>query len=161
MKSLQVILLVILTFSSCYTDHTDTLEETLELNLVSKEAKPIEIEILNLINQHRLTQGLGELESLSIIKSVAFSHTNYMVDNDVISHDNFFTRSDYLKTNADAKKVSENVAFGYSTAQGVVNAWIKSIPHKANLEGDFSNFDVSAEKNKNGRWYFTNIFIKK
>ena len=33
--------------------------------------------------------------------------------------------------------------------------------HKENIEGDFTNFDVSAEKNAEGNWFYTNIFIKK
>ena len=59
------------------------------------------------------------------------------------------------------KELSENVAYGYSTSQTVVKAWIKSDGHRGTIEGDFTNFDVSAEKSENGRWYFTNIFIKK
>ena len=156
-----VALLAVLTFSSCSTDSIDDKAEAIELNLKTLEAKTIEVEILELINNHRLSLGLNPLADMSIVKSVAFSHTDYMVDNDEVSHANFYTRSNYLKSNTGAKKVSENVAYGYSTAQGVVKAWLKSESHKANLEGDFTNFDVSAEKNNDGRWYYTNIFIKK
>ena len=95
------------------------------------------------------------------VESVAYTHTDYMVDNDEVSHANFYSRSDYLKANAGAKKVSENVAYGYSSAESVVRAWLKSDGHKATIEGDFSNFDVSAEVNTEGKWYYTNIFIKK
>ena len=84
-----------------------------------------------------------------------------MVDKDEVSHDNFYKRSNYLKANAGAKKVSENVAYGYSRAESVVNAWIKSDSHRKNIEGDFTNFNISAEKNDEGKWYYTNIFIKK
>ena len=63
--------------------------------------------------------------------------------------------------NAGAERVSENVAYGYSSAQGVVNAWMNSQGHRENLEGDYTDFDISAEQNNEGRWYFTNIFIKK
>ncbi|WP_136480971.1 CAP domain-containing protein [Cognatitamlana onchidii] len=154
-------LLAVMTLSSCTTDSFDDNVETLEMSLVETQAKAIELEILNLINDHRRSLGLKALEDMSIVKSVAYSHTDYMVDNDVVSHDNFYTRSSFLKSNVGAKKVSENVAYGFGTAQGVVNAWIKSENHKANLEGDYTNFDISAEKNDNGRWYFTNIFIKK
>ena len=49
-----------------------------------------------------------------------------MVDNNEVSHANFYKRSDYLKANAGATKVSENVAYGYSSAESVVNAWLKS-----------------------------------
>jgi uncharacterized protein YkwD len=161
MKLPVLALFAILTFSSCSTDSLDDKADELELSLKETQAKAIEIEILDLINDHRISNGLSLLEDMSLVKSVAYSHTDYMVDNDVVSHDNFYTRSNYLKANAGAKRVSENVAYGYGTAQGVVNAWIRSESHKANLEGDFTNFDISAEKNEDGRWYFTNIFIKK
>ncbi|MCF7559966.1 CAP domain-containing protein [Sabulilitoribacter multivorans] len=154
-------LFAVLTFSSCSTDSLDDQANAIELNLVTPEVKDIEVEILNLINDHRLSKGLNPLGDMTLVKSVAFTHTDYMVDKDEVSHANFYTRSNYLKANAGAKRVSENVAYGYSTAQGVVNAWIKSESHRENLEGDFTNFDVSAEKNENGRWYYTNIFIKK
>jgi len=154
-------LFTVLTLSSCSTDSMDDKADAMELSLVTQEAKTIEVEILELINNHRLSLGLSPLAEMNIIKSVAYSHTDYMVDNDEVSHHNFFTRSNYLKSNAGAQKVSENVAFGYSSAESVVRAWIKSEAHKANLEGDFTNFDVSAEKNEEGRWYYTNIFIKK
>jgi len=154
-------LFTVLTFSSCSTDSIDDKADAMELSLFSQEAKTIEVEILELINNHRLSLGLNPLAEMDVIKSVAYSHTDYMVDNDEVSHHNFFTRSNYLKSNAGAEKVSENVAFGYSSAESVVRAWIKSESHKENLEGDFTNFDISAEKNEDGRWYYTNIFIKK
>jgi uncharacterized protein YkwD len=154
-------LLAVFSLSSCTTDNLNDKAEAIELSLVAKEAKSIEVEILELINNHRLSEGLNPLAKMDIVKSVAFSHTDYMVDKDEVSHHNFYTRSNYLKSNAGAKSVSENVAFGYSSAESVVRAWLKSEAHKENLEGDFTNFDVSAEKNAEGRWYYTNIFIKK
>ncbi|MFV9551151.1 CAP domain-containing protein [Algibacter sp. PT7-4] len=147
--------------SSCSTDSINDKEDAMELSLETPQAKTIEVEILELINNHRLSLGLNALTEMSIVKSVAFSHTDYMIDNDEVSHHNFFTRSEYLKSNAGAKKVSENVAFGYNSADAVVRAWLKSKAHKENLEGDYTNFDISAEKNAEGRWYYTNIFIKK
>ncbi len=152
---------VVLCLFSCSTDSIDDKADAIEMNLVTPQAKKIEVEILELINNHRLSLGLNPLNDMTIVKSVAYNHTDYMVDNNVVSHDNFFTRSNYLKENIGAKKVSENVAYGYTSAQSVVNAWMRSEGHKANIEGDFSNFDVSAEKNEEGKWYYTNIFIKK
>lgn len=154
-------LLAMFTLSSCTTDSIDDKAEAMELSLVEIQAKAIEVEILELINDHRLSLGLNPLVDMSVVKSVAYSHTDYMVDNNVVSHDNFFTRSNYLKANAGAKKVSENVAYGYSSAESVVKAWINSEGHKANIEGDYTNFDISAERNEDGRYYYTNIFIKK
>ena len=155
-----LVLFAILTYS-CSTDSVEDNVEAITADLVVPTTKTIEIEVLELINDHRLSLGLNALESMSVVKSVAYTHTDYMVDNEVVSHDNFYTRSTYLKNNAGAKKVSENVAYGYTSAQSVVNAWIRSEGHKATIEGDFTNFEISAEQSKEGKWYYTNIFIKK
>ena len=153
-------LLAVLCFS-CTTDSFDDNIDAMELSLVTPVTKTIETQILELINNHRLSMGLNALADMSLVKSVAFSHTDYMVVNNEVSHTNFYKRSDYLKANAGATRVTENVAYGYSSAESVVNAWLKSESHRANLEGDFTNFDVAAEKNLEGKWYYTNIFIKK
>ncbi|TXG35453.1 CAP domain-containing protein [Seonamhaeicola maritimus] len=153
-------LLAVLSFS-CSTDSIDEKADAIELSLKTPQTKTIEVEILELINNHRLSIGLSPLGDMKVVKSVAYSHTDYMVDMDQISHDNFYTRSTYLKQNAGAKRVSENVAYGYTSAETVVKAWLRSEGHKENIEGDFTNFDVSAEKNEEGKWYYTNIFIKK
>ena len=84
-----------------------------------------------------------------------------MVEVDNVSHDNFFQRKNSLIDNTNASKVSENVAYAYSNAQSVVNAWLNSDGHRQNIEGDFTDFDISAEQNANGQWYFTNIFVKR
>ncbi|WMI65005.1 CAP domain-containing protein [Aestuariibaculum sp. YM273] len=153
-------LLAFLSFS-CTTDSLEDEVQGEEFSLIILEDKSIEVEILDLINDHRLSKGLDPLLDMNIVKSVAYTHTDYMVDNNEVSHANFFKRSEYLKANAGASKVSENVAYGYSSAESVVNAWLKSEGHRATIEGDFTNFDISAEVNTEGKWYYTNIFIKK
>jgi uncharacterized protein YkwD len=160
MKLPLLALLAMLSFS-CATDSLDDKADAIELSLIIPETKTIEVEILELINNHRLALGLNALTNMTMVKSVAFSHTDYMVDKNEVSHANFYKRSDYLKTNAGANKVSENVAYGYTSAQSVVSAWLKSEGHRANIEGDYTNFDVAAEENAEGKWYYTNIFIKR
>ncbi|WP_299162477.1 CAP domain-containing protein [uncultured Tenacibaculum sp.] len=123
--------------------------------------KSIEAEILVLINNYRVANGLSVLNKLQTIKSQANTHTNYMIDQNKISHDFFYQRKEYLTQNANAVGVGENVAYGYSSAESVVNAWVKSESHKKNIEGNFTHFEISAEKDNDGKWYFTNIFIKK
>lgn len=155
-------LLVLLTvFSySCSTDSIDENVDALSNSLIIPEAKTVEIQILELINNYRLNMGLNPLENMDLIKAQAYTHTEHMVIENEVSHDNFFERSNFLKANAGAKVVSENVAYGYTYAESVVDAWLKSESHRQNIEGDFTNFDVSAEQNNSGQWYYTNIFIK-
>ncbi|MDG5491450.1 CAP domain-containing protein [Psychroserpens sp. SPM9] len=153
-------LLALLTFSCSSEDFPDETIDSMSLP-VPPVAKTIEIEILELINAHRITEGLNPLANHSIIKSVAFTHTDYMVEVNNVSHDNFFQRRNSLIDNASATKVSENVAYAFSSAESVVNAWLNSEGHRENIEGDFTDFDISAEQNAEGKWYFTNIFIKR
>ena len=158
---ISTIILLITTLNSCSTD-TDTIEES---NLVLTEknisTKQIEIEILEAINKHRISIGKNTLKQASIIKDVAHNHTLYMIDKSKMSHENYKERSTYLISNYGAKRVGENVAFGYRNAETVVKAWIKSESHKATLEGNYNYFDISAEQNEKGQWFFTNIFVKK
>jgi uncharacterized protein YkwD len=154
-------LMAILTFSSCSTE--DFPVESIDAIALKNAPAPkeIEIQILELINEHRISMGLNPLHNMNIIKSVAFTHTDYMVEVNNVNHDNFFQRKISLEQNANAKKVGENVAYAFSTAESLVNAWINSDSHRENIEGDYTDFDVSAEQNKEGKWYYTNIFIKR
>ncbi len=153
-------LLAILSFS-CSTDSIEEDKIDAITSSYVPETKDVEIEILELINNHRISKGLNALQGMSTIKAQAYGHTDYMIDKHEVSHDNFLQRSNNLKNNPGAVKVGENVAYAYSSPASVVNAWIKSDGHRANIEGDYTNFDISAEKDKDGKWYFTNIFIKK
>ncbi|WP_075343205.1 CAP domain-containing protein [Tenacibaculum agarivorans] len=118
-------------------------------------------QILQLLNNHRASKGLAKLEVLDIIKSQTDKHTDYMISAGAISHANFSDRGKYLSDNAGAKNIGENVAVGYNTAQSVVTGWINSDGHRKNIEGNFTHFNLTAKQNSNGRWYYTNIFIRK
>ena len=122
----------------------------------------IEYEILDLVNDHRTSLGLAPLITLNIISGIADGHTNYMIEVGSVNHDNFNLRAQNLITSAGAKTVGENVAYGYSSAQGVVNGWLNSPSHKNIIENpNYTHFGISTETNKDNRNYFTQIFIKK
>ncbi|MFL0354473.1 CAP domain-containing protein [Xanthomarina sp. GH4-25] len=155
-----MVLFALFTFS-CSTDSLEETTNNVNTNLVVPETKVIEIEIVELINDYRISMGLNPLNNMSVIKSQAYTHTDYMIDHDNVSHDNFYQRKTYLINNAGANKVSENVAYGFTSAESVVNAWLNSEGHRANIEGDYTDFDISADQNSDGKWFYTNIFVKK
>jgi len=152
---------LLLVFSSCSTNEVGEFEDNTNQVFFIPEAKTIEIEAMENINAYRISKGLTPLLNYDLIKGQAYAHTDYMISDGEVSHDNFFQRKNYLVSNAGAVKVSENIAYGFTNAEALVNAWIKSSGHKANIEGDYTHFEMSAEKNENGKWYYTNIFIKK
>ncbi|WP_369049199.1 CAP domain-containing protein [Tenacibaculum sp. UWU-22] len=150
-------LFVILTISCTNEENPLSSEQTTFI----PASKPIELEVLHLINDYRVEKGLSPLKQLSLIKTQTYEHTLYMIHQNSISHDDFYKRSEYLRKNTPAICVGENVARGFSTAKSVVRAWINSESHRKNIEGNFNYFDVSAEQSESGKWYFTNIFVEK
>lgn len=155
------LLLFIVFFQACSTDYNGFEDTVSDENIYIPEAKPLEQDILNLINEHRQSVGLSTLQPLEIIKSQTFSHTDYMRETYEVSHANFFSRKAFLESNTDAESVFENVAYGFTSAENVVAGWLASDDHKNIVEGNFTHFEISAEKDDLGKWYYTNIFIRK
>ena len=162
-KILSFVVFSFLMLSCSPEDDGIYFEQSANEVLVSKVSySEMELDILDLVNIHRKSRNLSELIRLNVISSVAYGHTEYMINEGQASHDNFPQRSQNLKTNADAKTVGENVAFGFSTAQGVVNSWLKSSGHKKIIEdSNYTHFGISTDSDNEGRNYFTHIFISK
>ncbi len=161
---LAIIFLLTSTLFSCSPEDDGIFfNETSEIVNVAKVSySSIETEILNLVNDHRSSIGLSNLNALTIISGVADGHTDYMIETGTVSHDNFSKRSQTLMDQADAIAVGENVAYGYSSAQGVVNGWLNSSSHRKVIENpNYTHFGISTEVNTENRNYFTHIFIKK
>ncbi len=149
---------------SCAKENVD--EELKSVDYVSESSvnynySEIESEILSEVNKYRLEKGLSELEEIGEISIEAEDHNYYMVDVGKVSHDNFGKRYEALVNGIGARAVSENVAFGYRTADAVVKAWLNSEGHRENIEKDFTHFGISVVQNEEGRNYFTNIFVRR
>jgi hypothetical protein len=93
-------------------------------------------EIITLVNQERTKDGLNPLTQSSELTSAATAKGTDMFANDYWAHISptgttpweFITKSGYQYTYA-----GENLAKSFSTAQDVVDAWMKSPSHKANI----------------------------
>ena len=159
MKKLAIITVVLLStflMSCSVEDDDDFSSETINIQYTQ-----IDYEIVELLNTYRTSKGLNTLNILNQISKEAITHNNYMVGQGSPSHDYFSTRVQNLSTSVNAKTVAENVGYGYSSAQAVVNAWINSSGHKENIENPkFTDFGISTKKDQNGKNYFTNIFVE-
>ncbi len=162
MMSRLLFAICILCFMSCSENDINELEtfqitET-DTSIVETE---IEVSVLEKVNNYRISVGLNALEKANAIKESAYNHSQYMLQEMMASHDFFFNRRSRLQMEG-AITVSENVAFGFTSASSVVNAWINSESHRVNMEGDYSHFNVSVLRDKEtGKHYFTLIFVKK
>jgi uncharacterized protein YkwD len=152
------------TIVSCSKDETVVVEEanySIDLNLAMETDWEMADAILNLVNQHRTSQGLPALKrDQTYASAYAVEHTQYMIQKSKISHDNFGVRSQALKDRG-AKIVGENVAYGYTTAEDVVHAWLNSPGHKKIIEGLYTHSGFGIIPNGRGDYYFTQLFYRK
>lgn len=113
-----------------------------------------EAEVIAKVNDIRVANGLNalrydaSLEASADVRAdeltVRFSHTRP-------------DGSDWYTANPDLM-YGENLADGYNTADAVVNAWMASPEHKANiLKSDFTTVAVSTAV-KNGKTYWAQEF---
>ena len=119
-----------------------------------------ELEILRLINEHRLTLKLRQLYTNSYLSFKCEEHNLNMIKLGVLSHNGFVQRCDDITNFLKCENVAENLGYNYKSTTAVVDAWLKSESHKENIYGDFMEFGISARKDLNGKTYYTNIFIK-
>jgi len=161
-KLLCLTLVCVLSLSACSKDSIEDNDISKNLELNDDFAySTIEIEILDAVNSYRKSKDLTILQKLDDITIEAVNHTEYMVSLNVVNHDNFNKRYQNLVQEIGARAVSENVGFGYRTAEAVVAAWIKSEGHRANIEGSYTHFGISVEQDQAGKNYFTNIFVRR
>ena len=120
-----------------------------------------ETQVLTLVNNYRVSLGLSTLANIDYISIKSEEHDNYMISVGAVSHNYFQDRYENLVQVIGAKNVSENLAYNYATPESVVNAWLNSAGHKANITGDFTHFGVAIRTNSEGKKYYTNIFVKK
>lgn len=156
----SIFLILSILITSCSSEDENSI--TKELNLKPVAYSELENGVLDQINSYRNSIGNSTLKKLDIVSYVATTHTNYMVETGNVDHSGFEERQQDLIENAGAKTVGENVAYGYSTSEEVVNAWLKSDSHRALIENkNFTHFGISTETNSLGREYYTLMFIKK
>ncbi len=129
--------------------------------ITNYEYSTVEIETMALINEYRVSKGLNSLEKINYASVKSEEHDHYMIENNVVNHNDFQARSENIMNTVHAKRVSENIAYNYSSAKGAFDAWLKSEGHRQNIEGDFSHFGIAIRENPvDGKKYFTNIFVK-
>ncbi|WP_246282444.1 CAP domain-containing protein [Flavobacterium agri] len=120
-----------------------------------------ELEMSQLINNHRESIGLSSLTLVNYISLASEGHNTYMIENNVVNHDQFQQRAQDLAETLGAQNVSENVAYNYQYAQGAFDAWMRSSGHKAAIEGNFTHFGISvSEDPSTGKKYYTAMFAK-
>ena len=155
--------IIVFTMNSCSSDSSEIATDTSSVSTqkaMSYSYNSSEIETMALINAYRVSIGLNELKEINHISFKSEEHDNYMITNNVVNHDDFVSRSENIMKVLGAKSVAENIAYNYNSPQAVLDAWLKSPAHKANIEGNFTHFGLAIRVSVDGKKYYTNIFAK-
>jgi len=95
----------------------------------SPSDEQIQAEALNLINNARTSAGLEPLVNDPNLAALAREHVLYMIQQGKLSHDGFYDRA----SRSGYRSVGENIAMGYRSAESLVDGWLSSSGHKANI----------------------------
>lgn len=92
---------------------------------------------VDLMNDHRVSVGCAPLEWHGGVAGVALEHSRDMIERDFFAHTNPdgaspFDRLDYAEI--DYSRAAENIAYGYPTGEAVLDGWLNSPGHRANIE---------------------------
>ena len=121
-----------------------------------------EKEVVRLVNIERAKNGLSSLTYDWEISRVARYKSQDMKDNNYFSHTSPTYGSPFQMMKSFGityKTAGENIARGYKTPEAVVNGWMNSSGHRANiLNSSFTRIGVGYVPNGH---YWTQMFISK
>ncbi len=90
-----------------------------------------------IMNQHRATAGCGALTWNHDVAEVAQSHSMDMVQRSFFAHDNPDGESPFdrlAQAGISYSRAAENIAAEYASAEAVLQGWLDSAGHRANIE---------------------------
>ncbi len=162
-KRIMLFIAILIAMNSCSADTAEASTDSTPVAAIvtNYTYNDTEVQTMKLINDYRASVGLNALQRINHISFKCEEHNLYMIQNNVVDHNDFVARSQNITSVLGAKKVGENVAYNYKTPEAAVRAWLESPGHKDNIEGDFTHFGLSVTTdNATGKKYYTNIFAK-
>lgn len=134
------------------------------INIPTQDTKVTEFEqeVIRLVNEIRAENGLKALTYDWELGRVARFKSQDMKDNNYFAHNSpvYGTPFQMIKNfGISYRSAGENIAKGYATPQAVVNAWMNSSGHRANiLNANYTRIGVGYVAGGN---YWTQMFISK
>ena len=116
-------------------------------------------QMIELINDHRASIGLPELERCKFADKLAEEHTNTMINQSNVNNDGYETRWEALETEKNTEDISENIGSDISL-ENILQACESQIWLKINVEGDYTHTGISIKRDENGKYYYTQLFYK-
>ena len=134
--------------------------QILTIPQLDSSVRSFEQEVIRLVNEQRVQNGLNPLTENWELSRVARYKSQDMVDNRYFSHTSPTYGSPFQMIRAfgiSFRRAGENIAYGQRTPQAVVNAWMNSSGHRANiLNASYTQICVGYVADGN---YWTQMFI--
>lgn len=136
--------------------------QTINIPTLDSTITDFEQEVIRLVNKIRAENGLNTLSYDWELARVARFKSQDMKDNKYFSHTSPVYGSPFQMIKnfgISFRSAGENIAKGYSTPQAVVNGWMNSSGHRANiLNAAYTHIGVGYVSGGN---YWTQMFIRK
>ena len=119
----------------------------------------------DLVNEHRMAQGLKPLEFSREISTIAHVHSrNMATGHAAVGHGGMTARAKRVSNFMPYRNFGENVAAMNRGGEGgeakaAVAGWLQSPGHRANIEGDFTLTGIGIVQSRDGTYYFTQLFM--
>jgi len=134
--------------------------DILNIPQLSANISTLESQVVSLVNEIRAQYGLSPLSHNWQLSRVARYKSQDMADNHYFSHNSPTYGSPFRmmkQFGITYRTAGENIAKGYSSAKAVVNAWMNSEGHRANiLNASYTQIGVGYVSSGN---HWTQMFI--
>lgn len=131
---------------------------------VPSDIRALETEVIRLVNAERAKAGRAALTENNEISNVARTKSQDFINNNYFAHNSptYGTPFDMLKSfGITFTAAAENIASGQRTAAEVMNTWMNSSGHKANiLNSTYNQIGVGVARDNKGNLFWTQMFIR-
>lgn len=150
---------------STNTNSTQTNKPKTTPSTTSEQLSVVEKEVVHLVNIEREKRGLQPLTISPQISDIARKKSNDMKIHNYFDHQSPTYGSPFemlQQFGVSYSSAGENIAAGQQTAQEVMNGWMNSEGHRANiLNPSFTHIGVGTVTGGNYGIYWTQLFISK
>jgi uncharacterized protein YkwD len=129
-----------------------------------QSAQQVEKRAFYLVNQYRRTQGLPALLWNETIARECRTHSRYQANRGKLSHDKFSQRISNLRSSIRVSASAENVAMNQGLSDPAMvakNGWIRSAGHHRNIKGNYTHSGMGVVRTADGKYYLTQIFVRR
>ena len=135
-----------------YRREDGTFIDAVMINVSASEKYTKAFEVLSLVNKERTKRGLAALKMDTSLLETAMQRAY-----ETVLYWNHTRPTGSSCFTANSLMYGENIAYGSTTAASVMNLWMNSAGHKANILGDYKTIGIGCVYH-NGTYYWVQCF---